>query len=52
MEERCVPASVETGEQHWEKARRQWTRGFPVRTEEEKRRVCENFLRFTVNADD
>jgi len=51
MEERCAPASVERGEEHWEKARRQWTQGFPVRTEEEKLRVCSG-LHFTVNADD
>jgi hypothetical protein len=30
---------TERGEEHWERVRKRWTEGFPVRTEEQKQRV-------------
>jgi hypothetical protein len=39
-------AETERGEEHWEKVRKRWTEGFPVRTEEQKRRVGPQFFCF------
>lgn len=39
------PAVAETGEEHWAEVRRQWTKGFTARTEEEKQRVCVGSLK-------